>query len=349
MDADIRMLVVEAESWEHQEFMNRCGKDIAVFARPVKLEGVPEADIPAGINVLSTFVHSRVRQEQLDPLPDLKLIATRSTGYDHIDANYCMQRGITVCNVPQYGENTVAEHTFAMLLALTRRVIQAYERAIRGDFNVQGLRGTDIAGKTLGVLGTGRIGLRVLGIGAGFGMKLIACDVHPDHHAASNIGFDYVSLEELLSRSEVLSIHVPYNSKTHHMINSEALSKLPRGAIIVNTSRGGLIEPQALINALMSGHLGGAALDVLEGEAAIGEEAEILSSSYDIETLRTIVRNHALLRMPNVIITPHVAFNSVQAVERLVETTIDNVRAYFAGRPQNVVLGRREIEVGADI
>ena len=332
-------LFVEAEAWEYDELIKRSPEHFLMHARPGKLQEIEDHEIPNDLTVLSPFIHSKVDAGQLDRLEDLKLITTRSTGFDHIDLAACKRRGIVVCNVPAYGENTVAEHTFALLLALTRKIHRCYERTIRGDFSIEGLRGVDLYGKTFGCLGAGQIGWRVLRIAAGFGLKMLAFDVHKDPKLARRIGFEYVTFDELLRRSDVLSIHAPYNDHTHHLIDAAAIAKMPPGAIIVNTARGGIIEAQALVDALQSGRLGGAALDVIEAETDIGEEAEILSSGYDFDTLRTIVRNHALLKMPNVIITPHVAFNSEQAVSRIIDTTVQNIHTFFAGRPQNVVSG----------
>ena len=335
--AAARVLFLEAEPWEHDQLVHKCSHGCEVHSRMEALQDLPDADIPPGVTVLSTFVHSRVTAGQLDRLPGLRLVTTRSTGFDHIDLADCSRRGVLVANVPHYGENTVAEHAFALLLALTRKIHRCYERTVRGDFNIEGLRGTDLSGKTFGCLGVGHIGQKVLRIACGFGMERIAYDVAPRPELAAEIGFEYVGMDELLGRSDVLSIHVPYNEKTRHMVDAAALAKLPRGAIVLNTARGGIIDPQALIDALKSGHIGGAGLDVLEGETAIGEEAEIMSSNYDVETLKGIVRNHALLAMSNVIITPHVAFNSDQAVGRIIDTTVENVHAFLAGEPRNIV------------
>lgn len=236
-----------------------------------------------------------------------------------------------------YGANTVAEHTFALILALTRKLHRCLERTVRGDFNSEGLRGVDLEGKTFGCLGTGDIGRHALRIARGFNMRRIAFDIKPDPQAARDLEFEYVDFDTLLEQSQILSLHVPYNKKTHHIIDAAALAKLPQGAIVVNTARGGLIDPQALLDALESGHLGGAALDVLEGEKAIGEEAELLKSSYDMDSLRSVVRNHALLQMPNVIITPHVAFNSEEALRRILDTTLENIHTILEGAGQNVV------------
>jgi D-lactate dehydrogenase len=332
-----KILFVEAEQWESDAVSDLCSCDCRVIDRPERLEQLSQDQIEEGINVLSVFIHSAVTAEQMDRLPDLKLIATRSTGYDHIDLEACRERDIAVATVPNYGENTVAEHAFALLLALTRRIHRCYERTIRGDFSIEGLRGIDLQGRTMGVLGTGSIARNVLRIAKGFEMECIGYDIHPDDEAASRLGFQYVDLPELLSRSQVLSLHVPYNRHTHHMIDADALAKLPAGAILINTARGGIVDPAALVESLKSGHLGGAGLDVLEAEKAVGEEVELLSQQYDLDQLRSVIQNHALLRMPNVIITPHVGFNSEEAVRRIIETTVENIDGFLAGRPQNLV------------
>jgi D-lactate dehydrogenase len=332
-----RILFVEAEPWERQAVKELCSCNCVVHDRPERLENLDSDLIPENVTVLSTFIHSNVPAEQLDRLPDLRLVATRSTGFDHIDLDACRQRGIAVANVPNYGENTVAEHAFALLLSISRGVHRSYERTIRGDFSMEGLRGFDLQGKTLGVLGTGNIAQNVLRIARGFGMERIAYDIKPRPELAEKLEFEYVEMDELLARSQILSLHVPHNEHTHHMIDADAIAKLPAGAILINTARGGIVDAEALIEGLASGHLGGAGLDVLEAEGAIAEEAEILSREYDITKLRSIVQNHALLRMPNVVITPHVGFNSEEAVRRIIATTVENIDRFLEGKPQNIV------------
>lgn len=331
------ILFVEAEQWERDRLVAGCRHHCRVEVRPQRLEELDDADIPAGVRVLSPFVHSRVDAAQLERLGSLELVATRSTGTDHIDVQACSRRGIGVCNVPTYGENTVAEHTFAILLALTRKVHRCYERTIRGDFSIEGLRGRDLYGTTFGCVGTGNIGENVLRIARGFGMRLLAFDVRPRHELARELGAEYVSMDRLLGESDVVSLHVPLNKHTRHMIDRRALEKMKPSAILVNTSRGGVVDGGALLWALQKRRIGGAALDVLEAETKVGEEAELVSAGYDLDTLRDVVRNHALLRLPNVIITPHVAFNSEQALQRIIDTTLENIHDYLAGQPQNLV------------
>ncbi len=332
-----KLLFLEAQPWDRDRLREKCSRCDAHFTEK-RLEELPDEEMPEGVEVVSPFVYSDCSGEQLERLGDgLKLVATRSTGFDHVDTDFCNERGIAVVNVPTYGDNTVAEHAFGLILALTRKIHRCYERTIRGDFSMDGLRGIDLKGKTFGSIGTGSIARNALRIARGFDMRCLGYDIQPDRDAARRIGFEYVDLDELLGASDVVSLHVPHNEHTHHMIDAEALGKMKRGALLVNTARGGIVDPQALLESLQEGHLGGAALDVLEAEKTIREEAEILSGAYEVNNLRAIVQNHALLRLPNVIITPHVAFNSEEAVERILQTTVDNVHAFYCRSPQNVV------------
>jgi D-lactate dehydrogenase len=308
--------------------------------RPLSLlQAAHETDpsILKTIEIASVFIYSSLNAETLRRMPKLKMIATRSTGYDHIDLRGCRKRGIVVSNVPFYGENTVAEHTFALILALSRKVHQAYFRTIRGDFSFDGLEGFDLKDKTIGIIGTGHIGIHAARIARGFGMRVIAFDVKPNTFLAETLGFAYVPFDELLGASDIISLHAPYNTKTHHLIHKNNIRKIKRGALLINTARGALVETEALTLALDQGILSGAGLDVLEGEELIKEERQILSKEFSAERLKTLVQNHILLNRENVVITPHIAFNSREAFLRIFETTVDNIEAYLTGHPKNVV------------
>lgn len=289
--------------------------------------------------ILSVFVHSQVSRDVLHNMPHLRFIATRSTGYDQIDLLACTERDILVSNVPHYGENTVAEHTFGLILSLSRRIYKAYQRTIAGDFSLQGLEGTDVKGKTLGVIGAGTIGLHVIRIAAGFGMHVLAYDVKPNNLIAEVLGFEYVSLEEIYRNADIISLHAPSTPETYHIINEESLKQCKRGAILINTARGALVDTGALIAALDNGILAGAGLDVLEGEELIEEEERLLNTPEAGEKLRLLLRRNILLRRSDVLITPHMAFYSKEAIQRILDTTVDNIRAFLAGRPQHVVNG----------
>lgn len=278
------------------------------------------AAAPPETEVLSVMVPHRVEASALTALPNLKLITTRSTGYDHIDLEAAKAKGITVCNVPAYGNKTVAEYTFALLLALTRKLNVSLSRAASGDFSPEGLRGIDLSGKTLGLIGAGRIGRCVARIARGFGMEVLACDPNPLPEEAERIGFTYVPLDTLLPHADVLCLCALLNASTRHLLNAETITALKPGAIVVNTGRGGLIDTPALLAALDSGHISGAALDVIEGE----------------ERLQSIGPELTLTR-PNLILTPHSAYNTTEAMERILQTTLENITAFASGHAQNTV------------
>ncbi len=295
------------------------------------------ADTAKGADILSVFIYSVLDRDNLAKMPNLKCIATRSTGFNHIDLKYASDHGIMVSNVPYYGENTVAEHTFGLILTLSRNIHKAYVRTMRNDFSPEGLEGWDIKGKTLGVVGAGGIGSHVIRIAKGFGMNVLAFDVHKNHFLAEVMGFRYAELDELLRKSDIVSLHCPYNKATHHLINMKNINLVKKGALFINTARASIIEPEALHYALDTGIFGGAGLDVFEGEDLVKEENQMLSRNVSVEHLKAVLEKNILLNRENVIITPHIAFDSVEAVERILQTTVDNIVAYSAGTPSNVV------------
>jgi D-lactate dehydrogenase len=286
---------------------------------------------------IAVFVWSKVSSEAVEAMPQLRLVLTMSTGYDHIDLDACAKRGIVVCNVPRYGENTVAEHTFALILSLSRKLSQAYFQVLQGDFSNSALRGFDLYGKTLGVVGAGNIGLHVIRIGRGFGMRVLAYDTKPHPLLAEVLGFSYVDLDTLLRESDVVTLHVPALPQTYHLIDRDALSKMKRGALLINTARGSVVDTEAVLWALDEGILGGVGLDVFEGEEYIKEETMLLKMPMAEQALRNVVQTHLLLRRKNVVFTPHIAFNSQEAVLRILDTTVENLAAFCKGSPVNVV------------
>lgn len=315
------------------------------------------AEVGAEAEVLSTFIYSQVDASFLDGHQALKLIITRSTGHDHISLDECRKRGIVVSNVQTYGDNTVAEHAFALILACSRRIRESLDFNRDQKFSYGAIRGFDLKHKTLGVIGSGRIGLHVIRMAKAFDMTVIAYDPQPQQFLAEVLGFDYVPIEELLRRSEIITLHAPLTAATHHILNREAFAKCKRGVVVVNTARGGLIDTDALIEALASGVVGGAGLDVLEDERVLQKEASAIISdqiidrlqsgvSSDevhehrrdrIEELQRLVRNNELIARSNVVFTPHIAFNSVEAVERINRTVVQNIQSFIAGTPTNVI------------
>lgn len=325
----------EVRPWEEDYLRTRL-PDFPLRVFPGPLTEQTAAQVP-DVPIISIFIRSQLSRAALDHLPNLRFIATRSTGYDQIDVAAAKARGVVVSNVPRSGANTVAEYTFGLMPCLSRKIIQAYERALHGEVSLDGLEGFDLNGKTLGVIGTGSIGLHVVRIARGVGMDVLAYDVKPQPLVAEVLGFAYVPLDELLRRSDVVSLHAPATQQTHHLMNQERFALLKHGALLINTARGDLVDTAALAWALDEGILAGAGLDVVEGEELVAEEERLLTATGAEDKLRTLLRHHALLRRENVIITPHAAFYSREALQRILDTTIANIRFFVTGQPQNVV------------
>ena len=324
----------EVKDWERAYLSERLPSDQSCFSSGIL--SVPPKDM-RDIQALSVFIYSHVTREALDALPKLKFIATRSTGFDHIDVDACRERGIAISNVPSYGENTVAEHTMALLLMLSRKVHQSVLQVRSGRVDLAELTGFDLQGKTIGVIGAGHIGLHVIRIARGFGMRVLGFDVRRDPFLADLLGFEYVTMERLLEESDIVTLHSPLTDRTHHLLGRAEFSRMKPGVMIVNTARGGLIDTDALVEALESGKVGGAGLDVLEGEELIKEEKQLLHQPLNVERLRMAVRNRVLLARDNVVFTPHNAFNSREALVRILEVTLANLEAFRAGQPVNRV------------
>ena len=287
------------------------------------------SNLVSDIEIISPFIYSDINSKVISKAKKLKLIATRSTGFNHIDTKFAETKKVSVCHVPYYGENTVAEHTFALILALSRNLHKAYVRTIRNDFALQGLQGFDLKDKVLGVIGAGSIGVHVIKIAKGFGMKVIASDAKPNHILEELLDFKYVSLDELLQHSNIISLHCPYNKFTHHLINMNNIDKVKKGALFINTARNGIIDPKALYYAIENKIFAGAGLDVFEGEELLKEENQMLTKNVSVEHLEAILKRNILLRNENVIITPHMAFDSVEAVERIMDTTAENIKSFL--------------------
>lgn len=323
----------EIEPWE-KEYLKKVLKGFKLYFFEEVIDNKNIKYIK-DIDILSPFIYSKINKEIIRQLPDLKLISTRSTGFDHIDLKAAEEAKVKVANVPSYGANTVAEHTFALILSLSRKIHQSYERTSRGNFSLDGLRGFDLRDKTIGIVGCGNIGQHAIRIARGFGMHVLAYDVRRNAKLAKRLGFKYATLNELLKKSHIISLHAPYNKATHHLINRKNIKLVKDGAMIINTARGGLIDTTALVDGLRSGKLSGIGLDVLEEEKYIlKEEAELLSPHFPgtskgniSEYLKTILEGHMLLISDKVIVTPHNAFNSQEALERILDTTIENVIA----------------------
>ena len=283
-----------------------------------KLNG-DTAELAKGCEVVCVFVNDDVGAAVIDKLyaVGVKLIALRSAGYNNVDVRHAFGK-IHVVHVPAYSPYAVAEHAMAMLLTSVRRIHKAYNRTRDFNFSLNGLTGFDFHGKTVGVIGTGRIGRIFIDICRGFGMKVLAYDRFP----ANDGNLEYVSLERLFEESDVISLHCPLTEETRHMINADAISKMKKGVVIVNTSRGGLIDAEALLEGIKSRKVGAACLDVYE------EEADIFFEDRSGHILNDEILSR-LISMPNVIVTSHQAFLTEEALNNIAETTVNNILSYF--------------------
>ncbi len=325
----------EIKPWEIKYLKSKLkGHSLKFFEGPISNENISKAKDG---DIISIFIYSKVNKDVLKKLSKLKLVTTRSTGFDHIDIKECKKRKITVCNVPYYGENTVAEHTFALILSLSRNVHKSYVRTLKDDFSIEGLTGFDLKNKTIGIVGGGHIGLHIAMMARAFGMHVRVYDINKNNFMAEVINFKYIDFNDLLKVSDIISLHVPYNKRTHHMINKKNITKIKKGAILINTARGAVVDTDALFEALENKRLAGAGLDVIEGEELIKEEHELLHKSTNPEKWKTIVRDHKIFKMDNVVFTPHNAFNSKEALIRILDTTIENIRAYLNKNHINIV------------
>lgn len=266
-------------------------------------------------------------------LPKLRFIATRSTGFDNIDIDYCKQNKIVVSNVPSYATNAVAEHTFGLLLSLAHNITSCVEISRTGRY-VVGPQGFDIFGKTIGIVGLGNIGVRVAEIAKGFGMRVLVNSKHPSSKRARMHGVKFIDLSTLLKESDIVTLHVPLTDETHHMLNMGNISFLKKGSILLNTSRGEIIETQAIHWALQHEILYGAGLDVLENEQGLKEyNGGSKRGPLDITSL-----NYKFMIDKRVLITPHNAYHTKEALDTILRISCENIMAFLEGNPINRVV-----------
>jgi len=276
-------------------------------------------ELAKGCEVVCVFVNDTVNKTVIERLYELgvKLIALRSAGYNNVDVRSAFGK-IHVVHVPAYSPYAVAEHAMALLLTSVRRIHKAYNRTRDYNFSLNGLTGFDFHGKTVGVIGTGRIGRIFIDICRGFSMNVIAYDRFP---SADN-GIEYVSLDELFERSDIISLHCPLTDETRHLINADAIKKMKKGVVIVNTSRGGLIDAEAILEGIKERKIGAACLDVYE------EEADVFFEDRSGHILNDELLSR-LISMPNVIVTSHQAFLTEEALHNIAETTVNNILSFF--------------------
>jgi D-lactate dehydrogenase len=302
-------------------------------------ESISTDNVDPATEVLSVFVPSDVTREIIEKMPKLKLIVCRSTGFNNIDLEAAKKHKITVTNVPTYGENTVAEYAFMLILALSRKLVPTLQEVNSARIDHDLLHGFDLAGKTMGIIGMGRIGQHTARTAKGFGMEVVAFDPFPNEDKAKEIGYTYASLEELAAKSDVISLHAPCTKENMHVVGKDFLAKVKPTTILINTARGELVDTEALISALYEKRLAGAGLDVVEGEELedIDHEIPLLGHGSNDNLVKLSAYINILEKMPNVILTPHNAYNTAEAIGRINKTSTDNILRFLKGEIANEV------------
>lgn len=313
----------DAKTWEKEPTKLALKKHKVTFiSSPLSKSTAKKAKSAEAIAV---FVSSIVNKEVLDQLPKLKIIAARSTGFDTIDLEECKKRGIHVCNVPAYGDNTVAEYTFALILSLTRKIPQTVNKIKLGHFDRDELQGMDLKDKTIGIIGLGKIGQNVAKIAHGLSMNIIAFDLVKNKELIKKYDVKYKKTDEIFKQADILTFHVPLNPHTKHLLNIKNVKTLKKGCIIINTSRGGVLETDALLYGLRKNIIGALGIDVLENECVL---ENVFDLDHNADELKQIAQTHVLTELDNVFVTPHNAFNTKEAVMRILQTSVDNLNSY---------------------
>lgn len=313
----MNIVFFETEPWEEKYLKDKLNKNkLQFFNKPLTVKNLPSLN---KTHILSVFIYSKITKKMIVQLPSLRAIVTRSTGVDHIDSDECKKRKIAVYNISHYGNNTIAEHAFALVLALLKNVIPSVQRTKKGQFYSSGLTGFDIEGKTIGIIGLGKIGKRVVLIAKSFNMNIVAYDIFKDKIFARENNIKYVSLEKLLKESDIITLHCNLTTENYHLINKKNISLLKKNAYIINTARGGLVDSSALLQVLKNNQIAGVALDVLEEESSLNESKhkKLLAQ---------------LTKRDNVIITPHNAFNTHEAMQRILDTTTETIKGIIKNK-----------------
>ncbi len=311
----MKIAFFDTKPYDKQSFEKYASDDLKFKFFETKLN-IDTADLARGCDVVCIFVNDTADAEVINKLYDLgvRVLALRCAGYNNVDVK-CAYGKIHVVHVPAYSPYAVAEHTMAMLLTSIRRIHKAYIRTKDFNFSLSGLTGFDLYGKTVGVIGTGKIGRVFMDICRGFGMKILAYDKYP----AKDVPCEYVELERLFAESDIISMHCPLTPETYHIINAESIEKMKKGVVLLNTSRGALIDADALLEGIKSRKVGAACLDVYEEESDIFFE-DFSGHIVDDDTLAR------LISMPNVIVTSHQAFLTEEALGNIAETTVNNIK-----------------------
>ena len=289
--------------------------------------------------IISVFTTSRVTANVLKNFKNLKLIALRSVGFNHIDLEYCKANGISVVNTPNYGNKSVAEFAFGLMLNVCRKIIPAETDYKNMIIKPETLMGTELGGKTIGIIGLGAIGAAFARLAFGFDMKILGYDLYPNKELIEKYNIEYTDFETILKESDFISLHTPLTKDNFHLFNAEAFKKMKKNAVIINTARGELIDSEALYNAITTGEILSAGLDVLESENTINDFDLVIGlNRLTKDELKNTLINSRLFQLPNVIITPHMAYNTNEAIERILNTTMENIKSFITDKVQNSVI-----------
>lgn len=290
-------------------------------------------------DVISCFTFSRVDENILKQFSNLKLIALRCVGFNHIDIEYCKKNNIAVLNSLGYGNVTVAEFAFGLILDVMRKVSRSYMNLKNEHLDRDIYTGFELKDKNIGVIGTGAIGAEVIRISKGFGMNVLAYDIYPKQELVEKYGVKYVELDELVKNSDIISLHAPLTENNFHLINEEKIRRMKPNTVIVNTARGELIDTKALYEALYENRIFGAGLDVLEAENLLTQPDKKWDFDYlNDDYIKKTLINERLLKLHNVVVTPHTAYNTKEAQDRILQITADNISSFFEGKIKNSVI-----------
>lgn len=336
----MKIVYFDVENYEENFLKMNNDNKYMYFLEPKPLNDMtPIKDEYKDADIISVFTTSRVNKTVLEQFKNLKLIALRSVGFNHIDIDYCKEHNIAVVNSPNYGNITVAEFALALLLDVCRRLTISYTEYKAGNICPENLIGTELHGKTIGIVGLGAIGSAFAAIAHGLNMKILAYDIVQKEELKQKYDVQYVDFEILLKNSDFISIHAPLTKENYHMFDEDSFKKMKPTAILINTGRGELIDTKALYEALMTKQIAGAGLDVLEKEETISDLDYIIGlNRLDKFTLERTIINSQLFKLPNVIITPHTAYNSIEAIRRILNTTMDNINKFASGNLQNQII-----------
>jgi D-lactate dehydrogenase len=334
----MKAVFFEFENWTIpiiNEKMQEAGIEVVFISNeelnPQHLPNISDIDILSMIN-------SKIDKNILDSLPNLKLIACASSGYDHIDITSAKEKGIIVTNDPAYSAQTVSEFTFALMLALSRQLKKTIDNSSKGIFDRSHIRGFELSGKTIGIIGAGRIASRVMKIACSFDMKILYFSSSGKKELEGRYGAEFVSLDDLLENSHYITIHIPYTKQTYHLINKDNIYKIRKGAFLVNTARGKIVDTEAVLMALKNNHLAGVALDVFEGEEIWLDQNKLMNNTEMGEsednsctisdTILKSFNSFNIQKFENGILTPHIAFNTREAYVRFLMTNIDTIMSF---------------------